>query len=206
MNVPPQIRLTAIARKSQERFMDITSHEMRNPLSAILQSADGIVSSMLELESSNSKNLPSDILQSTLEAAQTVMLCAQHQARIINDVLTLSKLDSAMVQIAPVAVQPDAVVQATLSMFSRELASLDIGLDFQLANTYKERKIDWVLLDPSRLTQVFINLMTNAIKFTKPQPVRRICVAIGVRMFGFSMTNFVMMYLWIFSFPLDVVS
>lgn len=124
--------------------MDITSHEMRNPLSAILQSADGIVSSMLELESTDSKDVPSEIVQSTLEAAQTVMLCAQHQARIINDVLTLSKLDSAMVQIAPVAVEPDAVVQATLNMFSRELASLDIDLDFRLEDTYKKWEIKWV--------------------------------------------------------------
>ncbi|KAL8918100.1 MAG: hypothetical protein Q9208_007540 [Pyrenodesmia sp. 3 TL-2023] len=136
--------LTVAARKSQERFMDITSHEMRNPLSAILQSADGIVSSMLELESTNSKDVPSEIAQSTLEAAQTVMLCAQHQARIINDVLTLSKLDSAMVQIAPIAVEPDTVVQATLDMFSRELASLDIDLDFRLEDTYKKRGIEWV--------------------------------------------------------------
>ena len=159
--------------------MDITSHEMRNPLSAILQSADGIVSSMIELKSLVNQDLAPDIIYSTLQAAQTVVLCAQHQGRIINDVLTLSKLDSAIVQITPVAVRPDSVVQATLNMFSRELASLDIELNFRFDHSYKGLQIDWVFLDPSRLTQVFINLMTNAMKFTKTQSMRRISVTLG---------------------------
>lgn len=84
-----------------------------------------------------------------------------------------------MVQITPVVVQPDAVVHATLNMFSRELASLDIGLEFSRDESYLGWEIDWVTLDPSRLTQVFINLMTNAIKFTKMQPKRKISVTLG---------------------------
>ena len=156
--------------------MDITSHEIRNPLSAILQSADGIASSMLELRSGNTRGMPEDLIESTLEAAQTVILCAQHQARIVSDVLTLSKLDSAMVQIAPVTVQPEFVVKATLNMFSGELSASDISLKFHLEESYHENKIDWVRADPSRLTQIFVNLMTNAIKFTKSQPNRKICV------------------------------
>ena len=109
--------------------MDVTSHEMRNPLSAILQSADGIVGSMTELKTSRYGQVFSlEVIENTLEAAQTVVLCAQHQVNIINDVLTLSKLDSSMVQITPVVVQPDVVVQATLSMFSRESESHGIRL------------------------------------------------------------------------------
>lgn len=64
-----------------------------------------------------------DLLDSSIEAAQIISLCAQHQAslwayrvrrsansveqkRIVDDILTLSKLDSALLIVTPVAVQP----------------------------------------------------------------------------------------------------
>ena len=63
------------------------------------------------------------LLDSSVEAAQTISLCAQHQVslyvqnviantdsldqkRIVDDILTLSKLDSALLIVTPVAVQP----------------------------------------------------------------------------------------------------
>ena len=63
------------ARKSMEKFMDITSHEMRNPLSAIIQSADGISSSLLEFQASYKTSVVSDeLVESNLEAIQIVMV------------------------------------------------------------------------------------------------------------------------------------
>lgn len=56
--------------------MDITSHEIRNPLSAILQSADGIATSMQELRASDTQHMSEDLLESTTEAAQTIVMCA----------------------------------------------------------------------------------------------------------------------------------
>ena len=158
---------------------------MRNPLSAILQSADGIASSLIDFQSSSKTHVISDeLVESNLEAVQIITLCAQHQGRIINDVLTLSKLDSAMLLVSPVTVQPSAVVQRTLKMFEGELASSDIKLEFHIEETYRRFEIDWVLVDPSRLTQVsrpfnhdyrmlieyqiFINLMTNVTSGSSP--------------------------------------
>jgi signal transduction histidine kinase len=66
--------------------------EMRNPLSAILQSADSIVSALeyaQEGEPSKTVELPPDTADEVLEAAQTIILCAQHQKRIVDDVLTM---------------------------------------------------------------------------------------------------------------------
>lgn len=61
------------ARKSMEKFMDITSHEMRNPLSAILQSADGIATSLLEFQASPKTTIISDeLVESNLEAVQII--------------------------------------------------------------------------------------------------------------------------------------
>lgn len=64
------------ARKSMEKFMDITSHEMRNPLSAILQSADGLASSLLEFQaSSRTKVLSDELVEGNLEAVQIITVC-----------------------------------------------------------------------------------------------------------------------------------
>ncbi len=80
---------------------------MRNPLSAIMLSADGIANSIIEFRAPRDDPTAAyrELLESNLDAAQTIVLCAQHQKRIIDDVLTLSKLNSALLQVTPVSVQ-----------------------------------------------------------------------------------------------------
>jgi signal transduction histidine kinase len=66
-------------------WTNITRHEMRNPLSAILQSADEIGMSLSEflstLDESTATQKLTALLDSSVEAAQTISLCAQHQVR-----------------------------------------------------------------------------------------------------------------------------
>lgn len=170
-------------KRQQENFIDMTSHEMRNPLSAILQCADEISSQLSNYRSSSEEfkagqNI-SDLLDSSIDAAQTIALCAQHQKRIVDDILTLSKLDSALLVVTPVAVQPVAVVHRALKMFEGELDTNDIAMEFRMEKSYLDMAVDWVKLDPSRLLQVLINLTTNAIKFTNGQEKRTIIVSVG---------------------------
>ena len=167
-------------KRQQENFIDITSHEMRNPLSAILQCADEISSSLIDFKSDkNSHQLTTELVNSNIDAAQIIALCASHQKRIVDDILTLSKLDSALLLVTPVDVQPVAVVQRALKMFEGELLTADISLELQIDESIKEHDIEWVRLDPSRLLQVMINLTTNAIKFTTTQAKRTIVVKLG---------------------------
>jgi signal transduction histidine kinase len=104
-------------KRQQENFIDITSHEvrlnakqhtqfaqsdlsqMRNPLSAILQCADEISTILDDFRASGSQIIDAGVVADSIDAAQTIALCAQHQKRIVDDVLTLSKLDSAMLMV-----------------------------------------------------------------------------------------------------------
>ncbi|SLM36137.1 hsp90-like protein [Lasallia pustulata] len=167
-------------KRQQENFIDITSHEMRNPLSAILQCADEISSSLtnFKLEQAASQP-PTELVDSNIEAAQTIALCAQHQKRIVDDILTLSKLDSALLLVTPVDAQPVTVVQRALKMFEGELSTADIAMEFKVDESFRRLNIDWVRVDPSRLLQVLINLTTNAIKFTTTQAKRTIIVTLA---------------------------
>lgn len=168
------------AKRLQENFIDIISHEMRNPLSAITQLSDGVSMSLDDFRATKqSVKDATDIISSNVDSAKTILLCAAHQKRIIDDVLTLSKLDSMMLSITPVVVQPYAIVESTLRMFEGEFNVNHIRVESTKHHSYTDLKVDWVCLDPSRLTQIFINLITNAIKFTKTEETRVISIEVG---------------------------
>lgn len=156
------------SKKHLEHFIDTTSHEMRNPLSAIMQCADGILSSY----SFNDGSPPSpttyfDLLDQTLDSAQTIAQCAQHMRHIVDDILTVSKLDSGLLVITPVDAQPESVVKHAAKMFDSEAKAAGVDLAFVVDQSYRDLAVDWVSLDPTRVLQILINLLTNAIKFTR---------------------------------------
>jgi len=66
-----------------------------------------------------------------------------------------------MLHVTPVQVQVEDTMRRTLKMFKDELLHHNIGLTFEVDPSYKQGGIDKVFCDPVRLTQVFINLLTN---------------------------------------------
>jgi signal transduction histidine kinase/CheY-like chemotaxis protein len=170
----------AIERKrQQENFIDITSHEMRNPLSAILQCADEISTGLGDFQEGESNVIDPELVKNSVEAAQTITLCAQHQKQIVDDILTLSKLDSHMLMVTPIDVQPVSVVQRALKMHENEVRNADIDMRFIVDPSFTNMGIDWVKIDPQRVLQVLINLTSNAIKFTSGSDHRVIYVTIS---------------------------
>ncbi|KAH6611876.1 hypothetical protein C7974DRAFT_476635 [Boeremia exigua] len=173
------------AKRQQENFIDMTSHELRNPLSAVVQCADSVIASLqgLPLHDAKTSMLDMDLekireeVATSIESLQTIVSCSLHQKRVIDDVLTLSKLDSSLILITPVRVQSAVVVSEALKMFDVECSQMEIQLEFRQDATFEG--CDWVVLDPSRLLQILINLLTNAIKFTKDRPTRKITVTLG---------------------------
>ncbi|KAF4445590.1 hypothetical protein F53441_10654 [Fusarium austroafricanum] len=175
-------------RRQQNEFIDITSHEMRNPLSAILQCADDITSAM-QLCRTDDVEACKEVIESCLDASQTIALCVQHQKSIVDDVLTVSKLDSNLLLITPMVCQPQAIVDRVVKMFESEMLAKDITLEIDISTEFKNLEVDWVAMDPSRILQILINLMTNAIKFTASSPTRHIKVAVGVALEPPTITN-----------------
>ncbi|EME87990.1 histidine kinase [Pseudocercospora fijiensis CIRAD86] len=155
-------------RQQKERFIDLISHEIRNPLSAMTHCIDDII------ETAKQEAIgPTD---DVLEAAQTISYCTQHIKNIVGDVLTLSKLDSRLVDICPQPTQPKLLVQEALRMFTRELRASAIDLELDIDPSLAELEVDWLMMDPGRFLQVLINLTTNAIKVVKDRSKRLITV------------------------------
>ncbi|KAM3080472.1 hypothetical protein ACMFMG_005423 [Clarireedia jacksonii] len=163
------------AKRQQEEFIDVVSHEMRNPLSAIFQCAEMISNSFRDLVHMSAV----EILKSNIEAANTITMCATHQKHIVDDVLTLSKLKYMMLTISPRPVRPISIFEQVVKMFQADLTSHDISINTIVEPSFGENKIDWVMFDDSRVTQILINLLTNAIKFTKGESQRKITITYG---------------------------
>lgn len=166
------------AKKKQEEFIDLLSHELRNPLSAIFQLADTIINSFPEGESI-SKIALEEALKNNIENASTIIMCAKHQKRIVDDVLTLSKLKYTMLSISPGPAQLPVFTRQTVKMFQQELNSHEIKISITQDPSLIVHNVDWVMCDESRIQQILINLLTNAIKFTKNNAERQIDLRIG---------------------------
>ncbi|KAF2873238.1 hypothetical protein BDV95DRAFT_676451 [Massariosphaeria phaeospora] len=171
------------SKRQKEDFIDMTSHELRNPLSAVVQCADSVIATLRQLSLHQytamhpALDAAAKEIDVCIESLGTIVSCSLHQKRIIDDVLILSKLDSNLLLITPIRVQPANVVSEVLRMFDLECNGLKISLEFKEDDSL--RGFEWVMLDPSRLVQVLLNLVTNAIKFTKDRPTRRITVTVG---------------------------
>jgi signal transduction histidine kinase/CheY-like chemotaxis protein len=169
------------AKRQQEAFIDVVSHEMRNPLGAMVHCADAITSAAEECQTQLSK-IPEpclDALNDNIASAKIILQCAHHQKRIIDDVLTLSKLDSMLLSITPTPVKPANLASSIVSMFEAELSNNKIQHTILDDQSLASLNVNYLMFDPSRVTQVFINLLTNAIKFVKPSSAPRIEVHFG---------------------------
>lgn len=168
------------AKRQQSEFTDAISHEVRNPLSAIFQLADSIAS-CLDDDRGCAPNTDTlfRILRDNIEAAKTILVCANHQKKIVDDVLTLSKMDFTLMTLSPTAVRPPDLAEGALKILQADLSSSEIDLDLIPDHSLKSLAIEWVLCDSLRVTQILINLLSNAIKFTKGEPCRKITMTYG---------------------------
>ncbi|KAF2819036.1 hypothetical protein CC86DRAFT_307940 [Ophiobolus disseminans] len=171
------------AKRQQEAFIDVVSHEMRNPLSAIMHCADSIFMALDDVKSGEGVSMiPGpilDALTANVSAASVILDCCKHQKRIIDDVLTLSRLEATLLSVKPAAVRPSQLVDSVIAMFATELRSKSITTKVVAEPSITELHIDYLNLDPSRVVQIFINLLTNAIKFMKAEGEKSLEVRYG---------------------------
>lgn len=132
----------------KEKFMANMSHEIRTPLNAILGFTSLLQKKTLDAEAA--------------QHVQTIHQSGENLLSIVNDILDLSKIEAGMMRIESVPFSIGSIMQATETMFRAKAAEKELQLSFYTDETLPAA----VEGDPVRLTQVLVNLVGNALKFT----------------------------------------
>ncbi len=134
--------------KAKNELLAKVSHEIRTPLNGIM----GVVDLLSE----------TGLNKSQLEHIATVQYSGNALLQILNDILDHSKISSGKLQLEYMEYSPREVVIKVVDIFT-PLASQK---NLEFIDFFDERAPDTAWGDPSRLRQVLINLISNAIKFT----------------------------------------
>src|SRR5579862_1453188 len=109
-----------------------------------------------------------------LESLESLNLCAKHQKRIADDVLQMSKLSMNLVSLSETPFDPLVEASNVIRMFEREAFVKDIMFRFTLGTGYRDIQVGWVRADPIRFSQVLLNFISNAVRFTEKSSRREI--------------------------------
>ncbi|KAL5511938.1 hypothetical protein ACEPAH_5157 [Sanghuangporus vaninii] len=164
-------------RRGQELLIDVTSHELRQPVSAILNCSSLMRSNLARHRKelaracmSNASFRPTKELlramDDDLDALDSIYQCGLAQERIANDVLSLSRIQLQILSIQPVEFELIPEIQRIVSIFRNELKMKRINLNTTFGDSLRRLGINSVRSDKLRFGQVITNLLSNAIKFT----------------------------------------
>ena len=146
----------------QRDFVSIVSHELRAPLTAIKGFAKTLVVKDEELAPATRR-----------EFLSTVNEQAERLARLVDDLLQVSRIDSKRVRVEWTEVAVDELVRNLMSQFHSKWGARRILID-------AEPHLPFVRADSSKLEEVLINLIDNAIKYSpEGTPVRVTARTVG---------------------------
>ncbi|WWC90485.1 uncharacterized protein L201_005421 [Kwoniella dendrophila CBS 6074] len=172
------------AKRQQELLIDITSHEIRNPISSLMQISllDLLrYKQLVSVHEEKTSFIPTKQLliniEEDLDALESIYQCGLAQERISNDVLSLGKIQLEMFD---VEVDMTRETQKVMSIFQNEARMKRINLSLILGEGLQILGLKTVKTDPVRLNQIVTNLLSNAIRFTATSHVRRITLKFDV--------------------------
>ncbi len=143
------------ANAAKSEFLANMSHELRTPMTAILGFSD-----LLGEEDCS--------LENRLEYVNTIRRNAEHLLSIINDILDLSKIEAGKLECESIDTHPVSKVNDIADLLRVRAVSKGIGLTIEEASPLPFN----IKTDPTRLRQILMNLIGNAIKFTEVGHVR----------------------------------
>ncbi len=150
-----------LANATKSEFLANMSHEIRTPMTAILGFSD-LLKESLEQCDPCACPVGVDAASSRKEHLTTIRRNGEHLLGLINDILDLSKIEAGKMHVERIECQPVQVVEEVLSLM--RVRAIEKGLTLEASYEFPLPQGVWS--DPTRLRQVLVNLIGNAIKFT----------------------------------------
>ena len=139
------------ASKAKTDFLSTMSHDIRTPMNAIIG-----------LTTIAEKNLGD--VESTGESLRKISLASNHLLTLINDILDISKVESGKLKLSPLTFSIVETVENLVNISQPMIKEKNIDFRFHINQIEKE----YLYTDQLRLNQIYINILSNAIKYTEP--------------------------------------
>jgi PAS domain S-box-containing protein len=141
----------ARATRLKDEFLANMSHELRTPLNAILGMTEGMQDKVF-----------GDISEAQVKALQTIERSGSHLLELINDILDVAKIESGQIELEYSTISVETLCQSSLTFIRQQALKKRIHLETKLQPNLPDLNID-----ERRIRQVLINLLNNAVKFTR---------------------------------------
>ncbi len=139
----------AAANKAKSEFLANMSHEIRTPMNAVIGMTTLLVDTILS--------------PTQQDFVETIKSSSKALLSLINDILDFSKIEAGKMQVENIPFNFRACLEEALDLFALEASKKHLDLSLSISPELNPHLIG----DPTRLRQIVINLLGNALKFTE---------------------------------------
>ena len=144
-------REAASASKAKTDFLSTMSHDIRTPMNAIIG-----------LTAISEKNI--EDTEAVKENLRKITLASNHLLTLINDILDISKVESGKLNLSPQTFSISEMMENIVNISEPMIKDKNIDFDLHVGKLDAE----YIYADKLRLNQIYINILSNAIKYTEP--------------------------------------
>ena len=140
-----------LANKAKTDFLSTMSHDIRTPMNAIIG-----LTTIAERNRNDAESVGENL--------RKITQASNHLLTLINDILDISKVESGKLSLSPQTFSIVETVENLVNLSQPMIKEKNIAFNFRTSRM----EIEYLYADQLRLNQIYINILSNAIKYTEP--------------------------------------